>query len=116
MGLGVFQWNPVWLCESRLTGNGLNSLGYSSNSNCNWNGTEVVEESGHNIVMVNFNYRVGLWGFLAGHEVSEKGDLNVGLLDQRQALKWVQQHIAKACRPAVVAAAAAARPLIASSR
>jgi acetylcholinesterase len=73
------------------------NIGYTSNSNANWNGSEVVEASGKNIVMVNFNYRVGMWGFLAGQEVVEKGDLNAGLLDQRQLLKWVQKHISKVC-------------------
>lgn len=43
--------------------------------------------------MVNFNYRVGSYGFLASEKVRKGGDLNVGLLDQRMALKWVQQHI-----------------------
>jgi acetylcholinesterase len=69
--------------------------GYTSNSNANWNGAQVVERSGYNILVVNFNYRVGLWGFLAGEKVKADGDLNVGLLDQRQLLKWVRQHIDK---------------------
>ncbi|KAJ0291174.1 hypothetical protein COL940_000362 [Colletotrichum noveboracense] len=38
---------------------------YTSNANPNWNGSQVVETSGKNIVFVGFNYRVGLWGFLA---------------------------------------------------
>lgn len=63
-------------------------------TNANWNGAEVVEKSGHNIVMVNFNYRVGVWGFLASDRVREDGDLNAGLLDQRMLLQWVKKHIA----------------------
>lgn len=47
-----------------------------------------------NVVVITFNYRVGPYGFLASKEVVEDGDLNVGLLDQRKALEWVQQHIA----------------------
>ncbi|KAI0466981.1 Alpha/Beta hydrolase protein [Xylaria cf. heliscus] len=70
-------------------------VGYTVNSNANWNGTAVVERSGHNIVLVNFNYRVGLWGFLASRRVRADGDLNVGLLDQRAAMRWVQRHIAQ---------------------
>ena len=66
---------------------------YATNSNANYNGTEVVQESGNNIVFVNFNYRVGALGFLAGEEVRKHGDLNVGLLDQRKALQWVKKHI-----------------------
>lgn len=49
--------------------------------------------SGHEIVFVNFNYRVSSWGFLASEKVRADGDLNVGLLDQRLALDWVQEHI-----------------------
>ncbi|EAQ90906.1 hypothetical protein CHGG_02841 [Chaetomium globosum CBS 148.51] len=62
--------------------------------NANWDGNEVVQRSDHNIVMVNFNYRVGLWGFLASERVREDGDLNAGLLDQRMLMAWVKRHIA----------------------
>lgn len=67
--------------------------GYAQNSNANYNGTTVIEESGDNIVFVTLNYRVGALGFLASERVRENGDLNVGLLDQRKALRWVQDHI-----------------------
>ena len=40
-------------------------------------------------------YRLGAYGFLGGPEVAENGDSNVGLLDQRAALLWVQRHIRK---------------------
>jgi acetylcholinesterase len=69
--------------------------GYVSLTNANWNGAEVVEKSGGNTVMVNFNYRVGLWGFLASENIRKDGDLNAGLLDQRMLLKWVKTHIAQ---------------------
>ncbi|KAI9171239.1 putative secreted lipase [Paramyrothecium foliicola] len=69
--------------------------GYTQLSNGNWNGSQLVETSGRGIVFVNFNYRVGLWGFLAGEEVRQDGDLNAGLLDQRFLLEWVQKHISK---------------------
>ena len=47
------------------------------------------------VVVVVPNYRLGLFGFLAGEEVYKEGNLNAGLLDQQFALKWVQTHIAK---------------------
>ena len=75
----------------------LTRLGYIYNSNANYDGAEVVEKSGHSIVMVNFNYRVGVWGFLASEMLRKDGDLNVGLLDQRRLLLWVKQHISKVC-------------------
>ncbi|KAK4250430.1 Alpha/Beta hydrolase protein [Corynascus novoguineensis] len=77
---------PVWVF--------IQGGGYVANTNANWDGNEVVERSGHNIVMVDFNYRVGLWGFLASERVREDGALNAGLLDQRMLLKWVKTHIA----------------------
>ncbi|KAM7222352.1 Alpha/Beta hydrolase fold [Rhypophila decipiens] len=78
---------PVWVFFS---GGGYNSL-----SNANWNGEGVVNKSGRKIVFVNFNYRVGMWGFLASERLRRDGDLNAGLLDQRMVLKWVKKHIAK---------------------
>lgn len=44
-------------------------------------------------VLVSFNYRLGLFGFLP--QTSDKTDRvhNVGLWDQKFVLEWVQQHI-----------------------
>lgn len=48
------------------------------------------------IVVVTFNYRVGLYRFLASTEVQEEhASLNNGLKDQIKALHWVQEHIGK---------------------
>ncbi|KAG5852112.1 acetylcholinesterase-like [Anguilla anguilla] len=44
------------------------------------------------VVVVSMNYRVGAFGFLALHGSSEAPG-NVGLLDQRLALQWVQDNI-----------------------
>ena len=77
---------PVWVF--------IQGGGYTSNANANWNGAGVVRRSGHNLVFVNFNYRVGLYGFLASERVRADGALNAGLLDQRFLLRWVQRHIA----------------------
>nr|QFF91351.1 acetylcholinesterase isoform 1 [Potamotrygon motoro] len=44
------------------------------------------------VVVVSMNYRVGALGFLALHG-SEEAPGNVGLLDQRLALQWVQKNI-----------------------
>ncbi|KAF4951062.1 hypothetical protein FSARC_13008 [Fusarium sarcochroum] len=71
------------------------SGGYIQNAAAYVNGTQLVNVSENNIIFVNFNYRVGLFGFLAGKEVKEDGDLNAGLLDQRFLLKWVQEHISE---------------------
>ncbi|KAL3461691.1 carboxylesterase family protein [Aspergillus heterothallicus] len=78
---------PVWVY--------IQGGGYSSNANANYNGTEVVRESGSKLILVNFNYRVGALGFLASKELARDGDLNAGLLDQRKVLEWVRDRIAK---------------------
>ncbi|KAL2838662.1 Alpha/Beta hydrolase protein [Aspergillus pseudodeflectus] len=68
---------PVWVY--------IQGGGYTSNANAKYNGAGVVQESDGNIILVNFNYRVG----------ALDGDHNVGLLDQRKSLPWVQRHIHK---------------------
>ncbi|PMD13702.1 alpha/beta-hydrolase [Hyaloscypha hepaticicola] len=67
--------------------------GFSMLSNPNFNGNSLINAGEHDLVVVTFNYRVGMWGFLASQEVKENGDLNVGLLDQRKVLEWVQNYI-----------------------
>ncbi|KZO96007.1 triacylglycerol lipase [Calocera viscosa TUFC12733] len=67
--------------------------GYNSNANANYRGDGLIMASGYNMVVVTFNYRVSLWGFLASNEVVANGDTNIGLLDQRKALEWVQKYI-----------------------
>ncbi|KAL1675613.1 Alpha/Beta hydrolase protein [Schizophyllum commune] len=54
-----------------------------------------TDGAGGEIVVVTIQYRLGVFGFLAGKEVKEDGVLNAGLLDQQLALQWVQEHIAK---------------------
>lgn len=76
---------PVWFFIS--------GGGYSGLSNANYRGTDVIPASNHSIILVNFNYRVGAFGFLASEKIRQDGSLNVGLLDQRKALEWVQKYI-----------------------
>ncbi|KZO90677.1 cholinesterase [Calocera viscosa TUFC12733] len=71
-----------------IQGGGFNVL-----SSANYNGTSLVQASDMNILVVNFNYRVGLYGFLASQEIVDDGNTNVGLLDQRMAMEWVQKYI-----------------------
>lgn len=59
-------------------------------------GGESIAQRG--AVFVNFNYRVGILGFLAHPELSkEQGGHsgNYGLLDQTLALRWIHDNIAK---------------------
>lgn len=58
-------------------------------------GNALVYQSNGTMIYVSIQYRLGAYGFLAGAEVTENGDRNVGLLDQRAALIWTQRHIRK---------------------
>ncbi|KAF9028912.1 carotenoid ester lipase precursor [Hymenopellis radicata] len=61
-----------------------------------YDGTGIVERSiklGAPIIYVSMNYRVSAYGFLAGKEVKAAGVGNLGLHDQRLALKWIQKYI-----------------------
>lgn len=40
------------------------------------------------------NYRVGGWGFLASKETVADGASNIGLFDQRLALRWINENVA----------------------
>ena len=44
-------------------------------------------------IVVTINYRLNFLGFSAGAEIAANNGLNLGLLDQRLALEWVQANI-----------------------
>ncbi|KAG6833097.1 hypothetical protein H0H87_011508 [Tephrocybe sp. NHM501043] len=44
-------------------------------------------------IYVSMNYRVSGFGFLGGKEVKAAGIGNLGLQDQREALRWIQKYI-----------------------
>ncbi|RJE24716.1 Carboxylesterase family [Aspergillus sclerotialis] len=67
--------------------------GYTIGSAESSPGNALVHQSNGTLVYVSIQYRLGAYGFLAGAEVTENGARNVGLLDQRAALMWVQRHI-----------------------
>ncbi|CAN9183315.1 hypothetical protein AA0112_g10425 [Alternaria arborescens] len=69
--------------------------GFNLNGNANYNGADLIDAGDDGMVVVNFNYRVGPYGFLAGREIVANSSLslNNGLKDQRKALEWVQKHI-----------------------
>ncbi|KAI0793055.1 carotenoid ester lipase precursor [Irpex lacteus] len=70
--------------------------GFEIGSPTIYDGGVIVNHSidmGSPVVYVSMNYRVSAFGFLAGAEVKEAGVGNLGLLDQRQALRWVQKYI-----------------------
>ncbi|KAG8165822.1 hypothetical protein KVR01_004374 [Diaporthe batatas] len=67
--------------------------GFTSNSNANYNASEVVTDA--EIVSVQFNYRVGMTGFLFSEEAIADGSPNAGIKDMIKVLEWIQEHISK---------------------
>ena len=71
----------VWIYGGGFNSGGTNSTAYSGQY---WADSEDV-------VFVNFNYRLNIFGFPGGPNVEK----NVGLLDQRMAIEWVRDNIGK---------------------
>ncbi|KAI0298095.1 carotenoid ester lipase precursor [Multifurca ochricompacta] len=70
--------------------------GFENGWTAMYDGGLVVSRSieiGEPIVFVSMNYRLSAFGFLAGKEAREAKIGNLGLQDQRLALKWVQTYI-----------------------
>ena len=55
--------------------------------------SDMMQQSNNSFVVVTIQYRLNSFGFLSSTEVKQRGQLNAGLLDQLQALQWVQNHI-----------------------
>lgn len=54
----------------------------------------TATEGGSPIIYAAMNYRVGIFGFANSPALRAADSLNVGLLDQRLALEWIQENIA----------------------
>jgi acetylcholinesterase len=65
----------------------------NANADPNADGSSLIAAASNDMIVVTFNYRVGVHGFLASKEVKQNGNLNAGLLDQRKLLHWVQKNI-----------------------
>ncbi|KAH6880040.1 Alpha/Beta hydrolase protein [Thelonectria olida] len=62
-----------------------------------YNLSYIVEQSvkeNKPIVAASINYRVSYWGFMFSQEMQDAGAGNIGLRDQRMALRWIQDNIA----------------------
>ncbi len=89
-------WTPVWpaaaLKPVMVWIHGGGNVAGSGNEN----GEAFTQ---HGVVLVSFNYRVGIFGFLAHPELTAESPNhasgNYGLMDQIAALKWVQENIKK---------------------
>ncbi|EIW58852.1 carotenoid ester lipase [Trametes versicolor FP-101664 SS1] len=70
--------------------------GFQIGSNAVRPGQNVVNRSieiGHPVIYVSMNYRLSAFGFLGGREIANAGLGNLGLQDQRESLRWIQEHI-----------------------
>ncbi|OAX34783.1 alpha/beta-hydrolase [Rhizopogon vinicolor AM-OR11-026] len=67
--------------------------GYAAGGAAAYDGGDLIKESNYGVIVVVMQYRLGVFGFLAGQAVKQGGALNAGLLDQDYALQWVQSHI-----------------------
>ncbi len=69
-------------------------------ANYNGSGRSIAGQTltKHGVVLVSINYRLGVFGFLAHPELTaespHRSSGNYALLDQIQALRWVQENIA----------------------
>ncbi|KAF2803533.1 alpha/beta-hydrolase [Mytilinidion resinicola] len=78
----------VWIHGGALNEGSANDLRY--------NLTFIVDRSvkiDKPIIAVSINYRLSIWGFITGNEAIHSGNANLGLKDQRLALKWVKENI-----------------------
>ncbi|KAH9926253.1 carotenoid ester lipase [Epithele typhae] len=69
--------------------------GFDFSGTYNEDGRIMVNHSvaiGEPVIWVSMNYRLGPYGFLPGKEVKEAGVGNLGLQDQRLALRWIQKY------------------------
>ncbi|KAJ4349735.1 uncharacterized protein N0V89_008353 [Didymosphaeria variabile] len=65
-------------------------MGYASQSSP----YALMRHSMNSFIFVNIQYRLGAYGFLGSTRYTKAGGAaNVGLLDQRLAMEWVQQNI-----------------------
>ncbi|KAI1788049.1 carotenoid ester lipase [Ganoderma leucocontextum] len=71
--------------------------GFQVGSNVVNPGENIVARSielDYPIIYVAVNYRLSAFGFLGGKEVKEAAVANLGLHDQREAMRWVHKYIA----------------------
>lgn len=66
---------------------------FGSSAEAVYDGARLAD---HGVVIVSFNYRLGVFGYLASSQLDEESGTSGawGLLDQIAALRWVQENIA----------------------
>ncbi|KAJ7849391.1 Alpha/Beta hydrolase protein [Mycena olivaceomarginata] len=93
--LFVNKWRPAATLKEKLPILVyIHGGGYYSGSGSEWNGTSLVHRSiatRKPLFFVTFNYRLGVLGFI-GSVQAPPSALNIGIQDQRDALRWIQDN------------------------
>jgi para-nitrobenzyl esterase len=92
-------WTPKWPMTSRVPV----MVWFHGGGNTAGSGVEPLFDgeplARHGVVVVTANYRLGIFGFFSHPELTKesphRASGNYGLTDQIQALRWVQQNIAR---------------------
>ena len=58
-------------------------------------GGNIVRNAKEKVMIVSFNYRMGLFGWAASREFQEAGLVNMGIRDIIAAFEWVKKYIHK---------------------
>ena len=69
---------------------------FGGSGDARYNGSSLVSASDGRMLVITFNYRLGVFGFAAHVALREGGSrgANFGLLDQRMAMSWVHANVA----------------------
>ncbi|TFK95311.1 Alpha/Beta hydrolase protein [Pterulicium gracile] len=67
--------------------------GYAMGSASMYDGSLLTKASSNKVITITVQYRLGLFGFLAGEETKKNGQPNAGLMDQELAMKWVHEYV-----------------------
>ncbi|KAK4621915.1 hypothetical protein CLAFUR4_07375 [Fulvia fulva] len=94
LSFNVFRTAGVSLDEKLPTLVWIHGGGFVAGSARSPDGASFVASSQHPIAAVTFNYRINSLGFLPSTLFEKEGLLNLGLLDQRFLLEFLQDHLA----------------------
>ncbi|KAI0085286.1 Alpha/Beta hydrolase protein [Irpex rosettiformis] len=67
--------------------------GYVAGNVVGTTSVDLIREAGGGLIAVTLDCRLGVFGFLPGAQVKQKGGLNAGLLDQQAVLQWVRRNV-----------------------
>jgi acetylcholinesterase len=93
LSFNVFRTADIPLDEKLPTLVWIHGGGFVAGSARSLDGASFVASSENPVAVVTFNYRINSLGFLPSTLFEEEGLLNLGLLDQRFLLEFLQEHL-----------------------